>query len=272
MIMKNFTFFLLLFSSTFLVSCNEESITSDIYSENKSSETEKFCVDAFLPGDNLHTSELDKEVSGYGVTTIIKKWNPGDTIKIKFLNGSSYLQDKVRKYASEWLQFANLTFKYVTADQYADIKINFDNSGKSWSYVGTDSKYISQQSPSLNFGWFTDFTPENELSKTILHEFGHVLGLHHEHQNPNSNIKWNKPVVYAYFEGAPNYWNKDQVDFEIFNKYSKALTNYSAFDKHSIMLISFPASFILNHWHSQPNYKLSSTDKKFIAKQYPKSK
>jgi hypothetical protein len=38
----------------------------------------------------------------------------------------------------------------------------------------------------------------------VIHEFGHALGLIHEHQNPSGGIQWNKPVVCRYYEGPPN--------------------------------------------------------------------
>ena len=33
------------------------------------------------------------------------------------------------------------------------------------------------------FSWFS--------ISTVMHEFGHALGLKHEHQSPNANIQWN---------------------------------------------------------------------------------
>lgn len=51
----------------------------------------------------------------------------------------------------------------------------------------------------MNFGWFTNYTSDTEFSRTIIYEFGHALGLHHEHQSPTANIQWNKEKVYEYY-------------------------------------------------------------------------
>ena len=52
----------------------------------------------------------------------------------------------------------------------------------------------------------------------------------HEHQNPAAQARfpWDKPKVYAYH--AQQGWNKDDVDFNIFQVYSEDSTNHTAFD------------------------------------------
>ena len=81
----------------------------------------------------------------------------------------------------------------------------------------------------MNFGWFDDNTPQAEVRSTTLHEFGHALGLIHEHQSPTAGINWNKEVVYQDMAGQG--WSRAKVDQHIFKKYStREITNYSAFD------------------------------------------
>jgi hypothetical protein len=200
-----------------------------------------------------------------------KKWATGQTIKIKFLNGDTYLQEKVKQYASTWLNHASLQFQYVGGTETADIKIGFKFNGDSgsWSYMGTDCHYIDQAAPSMNFGWFTSSTSESEFSRVIVHEFGHALGLIHEHLSPSVTINWNKQAVYDYYAGAPNYWTQAQVDNNLFNKFSASETQYTTFDTQSIMLYSFPASFTTDGFSAPWNTVLSETDKSFIKTIYP---
>ena len=46
---------------------------------------------------------------------------------------------------------------------------------------------------------------------TAAHEFGHAIGLAHEHQNPAGGIQWNEAVVIREMAGSPNFWD-EQTD------------------------------------------------------------
>lgn len=198
------------------------------------------------------------------------KWTPGQTIRIKFLNGDDFLKQKVIDYARVWYAFANLTFQYVGPNEAADIKIAFqwNGDGGSWSTLGKQCQSISQTSPSMNFGWFNSSTSDTEFRRTILHEFGHALGLIHEHQSPVANIPWNKPAVYAYYAAAPNYWTAATVDANIFAKYSTTQTNYTNYDRSSIMQYAVPSSLTTDGSSIGLNTYLSYTDIAFIKQQY----
>lgn len=44
---------------------------------------------------------------------------------------------------------------------------------------------VGKSQPTMNLGWIADDVMlEDSERGVILHEFGHVLGLMHEHQNP----------------------------------------------------------------------------------------
>lgn len=199
-----------------------------------------------------------------------KKWATQSTIKIKFLNGSEYLHNKVKLYASYWLKYANLNFVYVEPNEKSDIKIAFkwDCDYSSWSYLGTDCKRIAQHKPSMNFGWFNELTSEPEFERVILHEFGHALGLIHEHQHPQVGIQWNKEAVYDYYKTMEG-WDEKSIENNIFKKYTTTQTNYSQFDSQSIMLYSISSQLTLNGFSVGWNHILSETDKNFIAQMYP---
>jgi serralysin len=116
---------------------------------------------------------------------------------------------------------------------------------------------------------FTDQTPDDDIKSTTLHEFGHMLGLVHEHSQPLSPIQWNRPVVYREYAGPPNFWTPADVDRNIFNRYNRNQTQYSQFDPQSIMLYSFPPHYTINGFGTMRNWDLSVTDKDFIAQLYP---
>lgn len=127
--MKNYIYLLFIFSSFLLLSCNnEDSLSPDISPSKELNTKENFCLDAYLP------EEVDSIYTGITTNAALlksKKWNNSQIIKIKFLNGTPFLQSKVKQFAEEWLKYANLKFQYVDSNQNADIRINFDNSGGS---------------------------------------------------------------------------------------------------------------------------------------------
>lgn len=196
----------------------------------------------------------------------------GDTIRIKFLNGTAAQQAKVKEMASDWLNYANVKFSWVTSGD-SDIRIGFkwNGDGSSWSYIGTDCFNIPQDRPTMNFGWLDiNGRDTDEYSRTVKHEFGHALGCIHEHQSPSNDIPWDKPKVYAYYGGPPNNWSKEDVDNNLFAKYSTSKTQYSQFDKQSIMLYSIPEELTIGTWSVGSNKVLSEIDKSFIGVIYPK--
>ncbi len=108
---------------------------------------------------------------------------------------------------------------------------------------------------------------------TAGHEFGHAVGLAHEHQNPAGGIQWNEQVVIRETAKSPNFWDKATARHNILEKYRADQINGTAFDPGSIMLYFFPASWTLNGIATKANDVLSSMDKAFIAgaKMHPKT-
>jgi hypothetical protein len=196
-----------------------------------------------------------------------KKWKVGRTLQVGYLDGEPEVQEKVTDIAREWNEHANVSFEFGSADG-ADIRISFQHPG-SWSYLGTDAKTIPSNEPTMNYGWLTPTTPLQEYERVVRHEFGHALGCIHEHQNPSGDIPWDKEAVYRYYSGPPNNWSREQVDNNLFRKYSRDLTNFSDFDPGSIMLYPIPNAHTIGDYEVGSNSRLSDTDKAFISTMYP---
>ncbi len=68
-----------------------------------------------------------------------KMWNPGQVLRVRMSGGTAFVRSKVRQFAMEWTEFANINFAFVDDSQPAEIKIDFSADGFSWSVVGRDA-------------------------------------------------------------------------------------------------------------------------------------
>jgi serralysin len=198
-------------------------------------------------------------------------WIPGSTITVSFLDGDKAVQKRVRQAALAWTAplMANLTLVFLKTKTRGDIRISFRYSG-SWSVLGTSCKQVTnRRQPTMNFGWLDRETPDDELRQVVLHEFGHALGLIHEHQNPVNGIQWNREQVIEDLSGPPNNWPLDVIEFNMFHPFDVHETNAIALDKDSIMMYPIPAGWTLDGFASGFNTDLSPMDRQFIRAQYP---
>ena len=199
------------------------------------------------------------------------RWPKGSTINVGFLDGVASVQDRIKAVVKSWTapDTANLKFVFVNDPAKADIRISFKAAG-SWSTIGTSCKSVPKNQPSMNYGWLTPTSTDAELKRVVLHEFGHAIGLIHEHQNPGTTIPWNKPNVYRDLAGPPNNWDKATIDHNMFEAYAKTETNFTAVDVKSIMMYPIPATWVTDPKYAAGlNADLSPTDKSFVHKQYP---
>lgn len=195
------------------------------------------------------------------------KWQRNDTITVSFLSGSKELQRRIRATAKQWVApgMAQLELAFLKGKD-AMIRIAFDQSDGSWSSIGTTCRQVKKREPTMNFGWIDAGSPEEDLRAVVLHEFGHALGLLHEHESPAGGIQWDRQGVYddLRFEG----WSDEDIEFNMFQAHRKRETNFTKLDKKSIMMYPIPRHWTTNGFWVGFNTRLSPTDKKFIREEY----
>ncbi|HEX7312581.1 MAG TPA: hypothetical protein VF297_01600 [Pyrinomonadaceae bacterium] len=203
------------------------------------------------------------------------KWERrGMEITVSFLDDDHGLRDKVKRYAREWTNdgvpgMANLHLTFRTDTNNTSIRISFKRRGNSSAVGTTCLKITDLAQPTMNFGNLKADSTDQVVRRAVLHEFGHALGLIHEHQTPAGGINWNEPVVYRDLMRPPNGWTRQQVKENMFDAYNKDETNYTVFDPQSIMIYPIPARWTTDSFSVDWNTELSAQDRKFIAEQYP---
>ncbi|HYU49415.1 MAG TPA: hypothetical protein VEO91_05730 [Candidatus Limnocylindria bacterium] len=196
---------------------------------------------------------------------VASEWKPGTSLHVRFLDGPPEVRHRVEAVAHGWEQFANVRLVFDDRPD-AQIRVTFQLDG-SWSYVGQVALHIPDPEPTMNFGWLTPDTEQEEYSRVVLHEFGHALGCVHEHQSPSVRIPWDPPAVYAYY--ALQGWDKAEVDQQVLIPYSPQGIQFSRFDEKSIMLYPVDERLTVGTFSIGWNRELSDLDKSFIASRYP---
>ena len=154
-------------------------------------------LDLRLPDSRSQALHVDT----WSVQAVIlrsKTWDTNDTIKACFYGGSATVRTAIIAYAREWTKYGNIvldgglgpSLRSCVRGDGASIRIAFNVDGH-WAKVGTDAAPLARSNlPTMNLeGLDTEDPDTDSFRETVLHEFGHAFGFHHEHQSPLSGCE-----------------------------------------------------------------------------------
>lgn len=230
-------------------------------------------------------------------------------IRVAFNGGSPAVRHEIRRIAQNWADEANAlvdssdrprlpydpyslegalnfdfgieteegfkfhTWSYDDTNYAADIRIGFEDGQGFWSMIGTDATsewLVPPGAASMNLEGLHGYSPMPKgWRSTIYHEFGHALGLQHEHQHPTSECgnalrleddegyqltlnegdravpdpDGKRPGVLTQLEHAPNYWSRRDAEHNLRQLRKTKDLAVVDFDPDSIMRYEFAAEW-----------------------------
>jgi Astacin (Peptidase family M12A) len=207
-----------------------------------------FTIDDFaVDGDKLiiQSALKDFKITDYGTAMLSKRWRRRDgltpnkdviTLGCFLMSGTATQQETVRQSAQGWLSGGVeklINFDFTVPQERSQIRIMIGGPGNN-SSIGRDALNVAISKQTMNL--------TNITRGTIQHEFGHALGLLHEHMHPGFDAPLLADVVIAEMAKPPNSWDEAKTRRNILNRLGTKMQCLGDpnFNPDSVMMYNIP--------------------------------
>lgn len=214
--------------------------------------------------------------------TVVKETSGPLFLGVGFFDGSAELHRHVLKLAAEWTvpEGANVRFYPQEDVTKADIRVTFA-SGFNQSALGNRARHDhAANAPTMHLAdaMLNAFNaPTARMKSVVRHEFGHALGLSHEHTHFAAPFDFDEDKILADHIGKP--WGKCQQGEEacresirrfITTRLTAAATEHTpAYDETSIMAYPVKDHWLKSGTGAEENQTISARDLAFVKSLYP---
>lgn len=221
--------------------------------------------DAALTENPLNGCSTGSGRGKRGVAVHSRLWANGRRLWVAF-DGQvpCEVQRAVMETARQWMSYANINFKLTQSLPKAHVRIKMLPSGSdiNRAYIGTDALQATDPTMTLS-----EWPGDEHFVRNVLHEFGHVLGMEHEHLHPDADIPWDVEKVLQ--AGQAGGLSEADVRRDFLDKVERKASLLLPYDRDSIMHYPIPNGATLSDWTVGINAQLSEGDKAFARLAYP---
>lgn len=196
----------------------------------------------------------------------------GVDLSVQFLdNPSVALRKKILAHANAWgdsRRGGNVRLRETKGR--GDVRLVRTPGTGYAAFVGTDNAHIATGEPTMWLDSFSDRTPDSEFFRVVRHEFGHAIGLIHEHQRKDVIKLLDPAKTIAVFERLYG-WDEATTRQQVLTPVSEKTLTATSPDARSVMCYQFDGSCTKNGKPIPGGLDIDASDYALIAKVYPKS-
>ncbi len=199
-----------------------------------------------------------------------KWWRAGGVnLTVSFLDTPpASVRSKILAHANAWGQSANIQFRETALG--GQVRIARAPGDGYWSFLGTDILQIAAGQPTMNLDSFSDATPDSEYKRVVRHEFGHTIGMAHEHMRRQIVSRIDPQKAIAYF-AMMDGWDAQMVRDQVLTPLEDStLTATPSADVTSIMCYQLPGTITVDGQPIPGGLDIDASDFALAAKLYPR--